>query len=155
MKKTLTSEQLYKRNQKWAKALKILTPICFWLFLALGVLFLFLAIRNSFGNVAEIIDKLDKTQYTGEQLQENYNELIEKYGEWIIGNGSAGFTISFINIKKAVFSGVMITSGILCIVFFISSYVLGKWLLPKLANQIVQENQDMVNLQVLKNADKK
>lgn len=155
MRKNLTSEQIYKRNQKWSKALKILAPVCFWVFLALGILFVYLAVRNSFGNIAEIISKLDKDIYTGEELQENYQYFIDKYGEWIIGTGGNGFTISFINIKRALFSGVMITCGIFAIVFFVSSYVLGKVLLPRLAEQIKNENQDMVNLQVLKSVDKK
>ena len=155
MKKEKTKSQVYQSNKKWAKTLKILAPICFWVFLALGILFLYLALRNSFGNLGEIIDLLDKKTYTGEQLAENYQYLIDKYGEWVIGNGGSGFEMTFVNIKRAVFSGVMITSSILSILFFASSYILGKWLLPKISNQIAEDNQDMVNVEVLKTIDNK
>ena len=154
MKKEKTKVQTYDLNKKWAKALKILAPICFWTFLALGILFLILAIKNSFGNVAEIIEKLNSKIYTGEELRANYEYLIEKYGEWMIGNGGAGFTILFVNIKNALFSGIMVISIILSLVFFVSSVVLGKLLLPRISEQLIQDNQDMVNLEVLKRVDK-
>ena len=155
MKKNLTAEQVYKHNQKWSKKLKVLAPICFWGCLALGILFVWVAFRNSFGNIAEIVSKLDKDIYTGEELQANYQYLLEKYGEWVIGNGGSGFEMTFVNIKRALFSGVMITSLIFAVVFFVSSYVLGKWLLPKLSQKITQDNQDMVNLEILKSKDEK
>ena len=94
---------------------------------------------------------LESKNYTGEQLQENYAYLINKYGEWVIGNGGAGFQITFVNIGHALFSGLMITNCILSVVFLVSAYVLGKWLLPKISAQILIDNQDMVNLVVLKN----
>lgn len=154
MSKQKTKVQTYDRNKKWAKALKVIAPICFWTFLALGILFFILAIKNSFGNVAEIIDKLNSRVYTGEELRANYEYLIEKYGEWMIGNGGAGFTISFVNIKNALFSGIMVISIILSLVFFVSSVVLGKLLLPRISEQLIQDNQDMVNIEVLKTIDK-
>lgn len=150
-KKHLTPEEIYKRNQKRAKTTKILAPICFWVFISLAILCIILAIKNSFGNVSEIIDLLDSKKYTGQQIEVNYANLIEKYGEWIIGSGDGGFLITFINIGKALFSGFMITNFILSIVFFISAYVLGKWFLPKLSEQITADNQDMVNITILKN----
>lgn len=149
-----TKTEKYNKNKKWSKALKRIAPIVFWSFLALGILFLFLAIKNSFGNVAEIIDKLNSKAYTGEELRANYQYLIDKYGEWVIGNGGAGFTITFVNIKNAVFSGIMIASIVLSIVFFVSAVVLGKVLLPRIAEQLREDNQDMVNLEVLKTIDK-
>lgn len=154
-KKELTPEEIYKRNQKISKLLKILAPICFWGFLALAVLCLIFAIKNSFGNVAEIIRLLDSKQYTGEELRANYDFLTNKYGEWVIGNGNAGFEITFVNIAKALFSGIAITNFILFVVFLVSAYVFGKWVLPKVSAQIIQDNQDMVNLVVLKGANKK
>ena len=51
-KKQLTPEEIYKRNQKKSKVLRILAPICFWGFIALAIICLILAIKNSFGNVA-------------------------------------------------------------------------------------------------------
>ena len=154
-KKQLTPEEIYKRNQKKSKVLKILAPICFWGFLALAIICLILAIKNSFGNVAEIINMLDTKKYTGEELQANYQFLVEKYGEWVIGNGGAGFQITFVNIGHALFSGLMITNCIFFVVFLVSAYLLGKWLLPKLSAQILLDNQDMVNLTILKDHSKK
>ena len=154
-KKQLTPEEIYKRNQKKSKVLRILAPICFWGFLALAIICLILAIKNSFGNVAEIINMLDTKKYTGEELQANYQFLVEKYGEWVIGNGGAGFQITFVNIGHALFSGIMITNCIFFVVFLVSAYLLGKWLLPKLSAQILIDNQDMVNLTILKDHSNK
>lgn len=150
----LTPEEIYKRNQKRSKILRISAPICFWGFLVLSIICLIFAVKNSFGNIAEIMDLLDNSKWTGEQLEANYTYLIGKYGEWVIGNGGNGFTISFINIGKALFSGLMIMNCMLSVLFFISAYVLGKWILPKLSQQILVDNQDMVNLTVLRNQNK-
>ena len=153
-KKQLTQEEIYKRNQKKSKVLRMLAPMCFWGFLALAIICLIFAIKNSFGNVAEIINMLDTKKYTGEELQANYQFLVERYGEWVIGNGGAGFQITFVNIGHALFSGLMITNCIFFAVFLVSAYLLGKWLLPKLSAQILIDNQDMVNLIILKGAKK-
>jgi hypothetical protein len=150
-KKQLTAEEIYKRNQKRSKVLRIISPIVFWGCLALAVLCLIFAVKNSFGNIAEICTLLENKNYTGEQLQTNYNYLVGKYGEWTIGTGANGFQITFINIAKALFSGLMITNCILSVVLFVSAYVLGKWLLPKISEQILIDNQDMVNMTILKN----
>lgn len=151
----LSAEETYKRNQKRAKVFKILAPVCFWVFLGLAVLCLFIALKNSFGNVAEIISLLDDKKYTGVELNANYNFLVQKYGEWVIGTGNNGFTVTFINIGNALFSGFMIISLVFCIIFFVSAFVVGRWLLPKLSQQITEDNQDMVNLTILKQQDKK
>ena len=153
--KQLAPEEIYKSNQKKSKVLRILAPICFWGFLSLAIICLILAIKNSFGNVAEVINMLDTKKYTGEELQANYQFLVEKYGEWVIGNGGAGFQITFVNIGHALFSGLMITNCIFFVVFLVSAYLLGKWLLPKLSAQILLDNQDMVNLTILKDHNKK
>ena len=150
-KKQLTTEEVYKKNQKKSKILRTLAPIVFWGCIALSVVCLIFAIKNSFGNVAEIMRLLDNSIYTGEQLEANYTYLIEKYGEWVIGNGGKGFTISFVHIGKALFSGLMIANLICSVVFLISAYVLGKWLLPKISAQILLDNQDMVNITILQN----
>lgn len=150
-KKELTTEEIYKKNQKKSKILRILSPIVFWGCLALSVLCLIFALKNSFGNVAEICELLDNQKWSGEQLEENYAYLIDKYGEWIIGNGGNGFVITFVNIGRAVFGGVMIANMVLAVIFLVSAYVLGKWLLPKLSAQILIDNQDMVNLTILQN----
>ena len=153
-KKQKTPQEIYKSNQKKSKILRISAPIVFWVFIALSILCLILAIKNSFGNVAEIIDLLDSKRFTGEELQANYVYLVAKYGEWLIGNGGAGFQITFVNIGHALFSGLMITSLVLCVFFLAGAYILGKWVLPKLAEQILIDNQDMVNMKVLEQSSK-
>lgn len=153
-KKQLSPEEIYKKNQKTSKTLKILSPVVFWVFLALSILCLVLAIQNSFGNVVEIMHLLENKNYTGAELQENYAYLVEKYGEWVIGNGGNGFTITFVNIGHALFSGLMITNLTLSLISFSSAFILGKWILPKISAQILIENQDMVNLTILKKNDK-
>lgn len=154
-KKQLTKVDIYKKRQKRAKILKFLTPIIYWGCLAICIICLVYAVRNSFGNIAEITSLLDSKKYTGAELQANYTMLIEKYGEWIIGSGSTGFTIKFINISKAVFSGIMISCVIGSVISGISSILFGKWLMPMLARKYTQDNQDMTNLVILSEADKK
>ena len=149
-----TPEEIYKANQQKSKLLRTISPIVYWGCLVLSVLFLVLAIRHSFGNVAEIMDMLDSKKFDGTQLQANYEYLTNKYGEWLIGNGGSGFQITFVHIGHALFSGVMFASLFLSVLFFVSARLLGKWLLPKIADQILQDNQDMVNLTVLRNNDK-
>jgi len=153
-KKQLSPEEIYKKNQKISKTLRILSPVVFWVFLALSILCLVLAIQNSFGNVVEIMHLLENKNYTGAELEENYAYLVEKYGEWVIGNGGNGFTITFVNIGHALFSGLMVTNLTLSLISFSSAFILGKWILPKISAQILIENQDMVNLTILKKNDK-
>lgn len=147
-------EQIYKKNQKKIKTIKLATPIIRWGLLLLSVLFLCFALKNSIGNMAEIIELLDSKKYTGEVLKQNYEMLINKYGKWSIGNGSAGFSVEFINIGNALFSGVAITCFGLSIFCLVASFVFGKWLLPIISNQIEENNQNSVNLTVLKMAEK-
>ena len=154
MKKELTSTEIYKKNTKRAKILKLCSPIVFWSCIALSVILLVVALKNSFGNIAEIIHLLDDKKYTGDQLSENYAFLIDKYGEWLIGNGSNGFTIKFINIGKALFSGVAVISLFFSVLFLVGAFLVGKWLLPMLSQSITQQNQDNVNLTTLEMADK-
>lgn len=148
------NKQIYKKNQKRAKTIKILAPVVRWGMLALGILFLILAIKNSIGNVLEIKELLNSKKFTGEELKANYDMLIEKYGEWHIGNGGAGFSIEFIDITNAIFSGVAITCFVLSVLCFASSYIFGKWLLPIIAKNIDENNQDNVNLTILEMAEK-
>lgn len=149
-KKNKTKKDLYLSNQRKAKVLKILAPFVFWGFIALSIMCLIFAVKNSFGNIAEITSLLDNSIYTGEELSNNYAYLVEKYGEWIIGTGGAGFTITFINIGNALFSGLMMLNLTLAIMFFVGAFLLGKWLMPLISNQITQSNQDMVNMEILK-----
>ena len=154
-KKERTAEQIYKSNQKKAKILKIVSPICFWGFLVIGIICLILAVRYSLGNMVEIFNLLDDKVYTGEQLQQNYNYLIEEYGEWGIGNGGSGFTMKFINVARALFSHAFVFNMTMGIFFILAAFLLGKWIFPKIAKQIEGSNQDMVNLTILKNSENK
>ena len=149
----MTQEEIYKKNQKKAKIFKILSPIVFWGCLGLALVSLIFAIRNSFGNIGEICHLLDNKVYNGEQIQQNYEYLKEKWGEWVIGDGSNGFSIVFINIGHALFSGIMMTSCLLAVMFVVAAFLLGKWLFPRLSKQAEQENTDMVNLTILRDKD--
>lgn len=153
-KKNLTKVDIYKKRQKKAKILKKITPFVFGGCIAICILCLVFAVRNSFGNIAEISNLLDGKKYTDIELQANYTMLIEKYGEWVIGSGSAGFLIKFINIGKAVFSGIMISCTIGAVISGISG-ILFFWLAPASARKLTQDNQDMTNLVILDEADKK
>lgn len=150
----MTKQELYEKNRKKAKVLKTAAPIVFWGLLILAVLFFIVALKNSVGNMDEITSLLNSKKFTGEELQANYLYLTEKYGEWVIGNGGTGFTLTFINVKNAVFGGFAVFTGIVSIVCFIGAWVLGKWLFPSLSEKITQANQDMVNLTVLENSEK-
>ena len=147
----MTKTEIYKKNQKKSKRLQKLAPILFWVGLALAILCLVLSFRNSFGNVAEIIDLLDSSKYNDTEIAEHYHALVEKYGEWQIGSDSGGFAILFINIKSAVFGGFAILTAIFSAVFLAGAFLLGKWLVPYWAKQLQDENQDMVNLTILDN----
>lgn len=147
----MTAEQLYKKNQKKAKVFKKLSPVFYWVFLGLFGLFLVLTFANSWGNISEIIEMLNKEVLSGEQVTKNYEYLVQKWGEWIIiGDNGSSFSIRFIDIRKAFFSNLMITYIVLGIVCLIIAIVLGKILFPKLAQLYSDNNQDMVNLATLK-----
>lgn len=148
--KSLNPEQMYKRNLMRVKVLKTITPIIFWVFISLSVLFCILMIKNSVGNVTEIISKLDKNNLTGEQIQENYKYLIEKWGEWnIVGESGNFFSVQFVDLRSAFFSGLMATFMILSIVCLVIAIVMGKIILPKLIQYYTDNNQNMVNIATL------
>lgn len=149
-KQEKTPEQIYKSNQKKAKMLRKLAPVVFIVCICIAVLCFILAIRHSLGNMQEIISKLDSKKYTGEELEANYLALIEKYGEWTIGNGGAGFQIKFVNIARACFSGLMIMNFVFSALFIIFAFLFGKVVFPKTAEMLEQRNNDMVNLTILK-----
>lgn len=112
-------------------------------------------IKNSVGNIVEILDLLDKNKYLPEQIQENYQMLIQKWGEWeLVGENSAGFVVRYVDVRNALFSGLMITYMVLTIIFFVLSFVIGKILFPQLAKIYTNNNDEMVDLATLKSAQK-
>ena len=133
---------MYKKNQFKAKIFKRLAPIIFWTFLGLSILFFILMVQNSVGNITEIITLLDKDSLTGDQVQQNYQYLVDKWGEWtIVGENGGVFSIQFVNIQNAFFSGLMATFLTLGIVCLVISIIGGKIILPKLAQYYTDNNQ--------------
>lgn len=145
---------LYKKNQKTAKVIGVITPICFWGLVALSVICLIFAVRNSVGNIIEITELLDTRYYNAVEIEQNYNYLIDKFGEWVIGSGSNGFTLVFVNIGNAMFGGFAVFNGVMSVLFLVSAFILGKWVLPYTKNSIEQRNQDIVNLTILDKEEK-
>lgn len=106
---------------------------------------------------------LDESSLTGQEIENNYSYLIDKWGEWtIVGEAGGLFSIHFVDIRQAFFSGMMITFLILAILSLAISIILGKIVFPKLAQYYKDNNQDMVNIanletnaEVVKNKNKK
>lgn len=115
------------------------------------VLFFCLAVRHSVGNVIEITDLLDKEKYNELELKENYLQLKEKWGEWtVFGDDGAGMSIKYINVGKALFSGLMKTFTILTFVALLLAVALGKIVFPMLINMYSDSNNQLVDLATLK-----
>jgi len=141
---------MYKKNQLKAKVFKQLSPVVFWLFLSLSILFLCLMLKHSVGNITDIIDKLDTDSYSGEQVEVNYRELIDKWGEWtIIGKDGGSLSIKFVDLKNAFFSGLMGTFVVLSLTCLSVAIIIGKFVFPKLTKYYSDNNQDMVNIATL------
>ncbi len=149
-----TKEQ-YKKNQAKTKFFKALSPIVFWLFIILSVVFFCLAIKYSVGNITEIINLLDKDIYSTQELEQNYSFLVDKWGEWaVIGQEDGALTVYFINIKNAFFSGLMKTFLILSLCSLFVSIFLGRVLFPRLALLHSESNQNLVDLATLETNEK-
>lgn len=98
---------------------------------------------------------LDKDFYTEEQIRENYVFLIEKWGEWeIVGAETAGVVVRYVDIRNALFSGLMITYTILCLVSFTLAIVIGKVICPILIKYYTNNNDELVDMATLKTAAK-
>lgn len=96
---------------------------------------------------------LDKDKYSGEQIAEHYAQLVEKWGEWeIVGEGTAGLVIRYVDVGNAMFSGLMITFCVLTTISFVLSIILGKIVFPVLAKHYQNDNDEMVDLATLKSA---
>lgn len=110
-------------------------------------------ISNSVGNITEILHLLDKDIYTGEEIAEHYKYLVEKWGEWeIVGAGSAGLVIRYVDIRNALFSGLMITYTILTVIALLCAIGIGKILFPQLSKLYTNNNDEMVDVATLKSA---
>ncbi len=106
---------------------------------------------NSIGNVTEILNLLDKDVYNGVQLAENYNYLVEKWGEWeIIG----GLSVRYVDVGRALFSGLMITYTCLTAAMLCLAIILGKLVFPLLAKTYKTANDEMVDMATLTSASK-
>lgn len=120
----------------------------------IAVIFAFFALRNSIGNVFEILDALDKEKYTGAEIQANYARLVATWGEWeIVGENNAGLVIRYINIKNAIFSALAITQAICAVTFLIAGIIFGKIVLPGLSKKYADGNKELVDLTSLRAAE--
>ncbi len=98
---------------------------------------------------------LDKDIYTGEEITENYKYLVEKWGEWeIIGGENAGLVVRYVDIRNALFSGLMITYSILTIFCLLFAIIFGEIVFPQLAKLYSNNNDEMVDVATLKSAQK-
>lgn len=123
----------------------------FWFFMGLTIIFVILMSKNSIGNVTEILHLLDKDVYSGEQIEANYAALVEKWGEWeIIGENNSGFVVRYVDVRAALFSGLMITYMVLSIVCLCLAIIIGKILFPRLAKMYTDSNSEMVDVATLK-----
>lgn len=96
---------------------------------------------------------LDGDVYTAEQVQENYRYLVEKWGEWeIIGEGQAGLVVRYVDVRNAMFSGLMITFLTLTMVTLCLAVIFGKIVFPQLSKKYNEHNEEMVSLATLKSA---
>lgn len=109
--------------------------------------------KNSVGNVTEILGLLDKKAFTGQELKVNYEMLVEKWGEWeVSGMSSAGLVIRYVDVSNALFSGLMITFGTLTIISLCVAIVFGKIIFPLLMKHFETSNAEIVDLATLKSA---
>lgn len=96
---------------------------------------------------------LDKEKWTGTELQENYAQLVEKWGEWeIIGEGAAGIVVRYVNIGNALFSGLAITFATAAFASFAIAIVLGKIVFPMLHKHYKNSNDELVDVATLQSA---
>lgn len=103
--------------------------------------------------MTEIFALLDSDVYSGEQILENYQYLIQKWGEWeIIGEGGGGLVVRYIDVRNALFSGLATLYTILATISLSLSVILGKILFPGLSKSYSGANDEMVDLATLKTA---
>jgi hypothetical protein len=110
-------------------------------------------VKNSVGNVVEILELLDTDNFTGTELEQNYAALVERWGEWEIHSASsAGLVIRYVNVGNALFSGLMITFSTFTMISLCSAILLGKIVFPMLSKHFTNCNDEMVDMATLKSA---
>lgn len=78
---------------------------------------------------------------------------MSKWGEWeIIGAGSAGLVIRYVDVGNALFSGLMITFSTLTFVSLCAAFAFGKIMFPLLSKYFKNNNDEMVDMATLKSA---
>ena len=98
---------------------------------------------------------MNKDIYSGEEIEKNYAYLVEKWGEWeIIGEGSSGLIIRYVDVRSALFSGLMVTYSILTGVSILLAILIGKIVFPQLSKLYSDNNSEMVDVATLKSAAK-
>lgn len=111
--------------------------------------------KNSLGNVTEILSLLDEDKYTGKEIQTHYAELVARWGEWeIVGEGSAGLVVRYVDIGNALFSNMMVTYGVFAIISLCIAFIFGKIIFPVLAKHFQETNAEMVDVATLQSASK-
>lgn len=145
-KAEISAEQIYRQNKKKAKVFQRLAPIIRIVFLVLAVVFFWQMIENSVGNVIEINNLLDKEIYNAAELQENYEYLVDKWGEWETGAMSGGVKITYVNVMKAMFSGLMKLFMIFSITSLLISVLFGKIVFPLMAKIFTEQNDTLIDL---------
>jgi hypothetical protein len=105
-------------------------------------------IRNSVGNITDILSKLDSDKYNRGELIANYNELAVKWGEWEL----IGVSVRYIDIGNALFSGLMVTFSTFTLVSLCLAFILGKIVFPSLRKYYENTNNEMVDLATLQSA---
>lgn len=83
--------------------------------------------------------------YSGEQIAQNYQALVERWGEMHVTEFGS-FQIKYIDIQKAFFNGASITYLTLAIVFLVAAIALGKILFPQLCNMYKSANDQLADL---------
>ena len=110
-------------------------------------------IKNSIGNITEILNMLDKDVYNAEEIRQNYQMLIDKWGEWeIIGENSAGVVVRYVDIGNALFSGLAITFMSLTFIMFVLAIMFGKIIFPLLSKHYKNLNDELVDVATLQSA---
>jgi hypothetical protein len=151
VKEPLTVEQIYTKNEKKRKVFAILGSVTWYSFLSLAVLFFGLTADNSFGNLAEIVNLLDENTYTQEELNANYEYLVDKWGELEIADtNSSESSIKYIDVEQALFSDSMSTYSILSLGAFVAAVTFGKITFPLLVRHFRKNNAEMAEMITIK-----